>query len=77
MSRRFGNPIKRLSKKQKRYIIDTDLCCYLQNISSSEALWSRAFHETYANSPICEKGIAPSRKQLTLSFSSIRITVLP
>jgi len=33
-----GNTIKRISKKRKGYITDTGLACYLQRISSPEAL---------------------------------------
>jgi hypothetical protein len=34
----FGNTIKRVSKKRKGYIADTGMACYLQRISTPEAL---------------------------------------
>jgi predicted AAA+ superfamily ATPase len=36
----YGNTIKRLSKKRKGYFFDSGLACYLQHISSVEALAS-------------------------------------
>ena len=36
----YGNTIKRLSKKRKGYFFDTGIACYLQHISSVEALAS-------------------------------------
>jgi len=39
-----GNPLKRISQKPKGYITDTGMACYLQRISSPEAL---------RNNPLC------------------------
>jgi|AntAceMinimDraft_17_1070374.scaffolds.fasta_scaffold07304_1 predicted AAA+ superfamily ATPase len=48
----FGNTIKRVSKKKKGYFTDTGLICYLQSISSPDALAASpnlgAIFETFA-----------------------------
>jgi len=38
-----GNPLKRISQKPKGYITDTGIACYLQKISSPEALRNSPF----------------------------------
>jgi predicted AAA+ superfamily ATPase len=59
-----GNAIKRLSKKRKGYLTDTGLMCYLQYVSSAEALAVSplfgACFETFV--------VGLIRKQLSASF---------